>query len=86
MLLFQVTIAAAAEQAPALAEGMDWYTRLWVALIAYTFHGFFGYVLAIMCMTLGFWFGARRQNFVMAAVFFLCAATVVFGAGFMRFF
>jgi hypothetical protein len=86
MYFFLVTIAAAVDRIPAPAEGMDWYARLWIALIAYTFHGFWGYVLTIGCMTMGFWFGARRQNFVMAAVFFLCAAVVIFGAGFMRFF
>jgi len=56
------------------------YADHWRHAFATVLQGFWGRLLACSFLFLSFWFGVRRRNFAMAALFFALALLVTFAS------
>lgn len=54
------------------------YVAFWQDLFATILQGFWARFLAVVFLCLAGYFGIRRRNFQMFALFFLCALTITF--------
>jgi hypothetical protein len=56
------------------------YISFWQMLFATLLQGFWAKFLATGSLILAFWFGVRRQRFVIGVIFFFCAISLAYGA------
>lgn len=62
------------------------YMGIWRWLFNTLLLGFWGKVVAVICLGLFFWFGLRTKNIGAALVWLLFAALFAYGGSFLRIF
>jgi len=62
------------------------YAEFWQKLFSTVLAGFWGHFFFLICLGLTLFFGVRKRNWRLAAIFAFIAAIIAYGGGILAFF